>query len=135
MDIDLSKELLDILIENSSRILVAGFGVNWAAESSFFNVVRLLQDEVHLREYFGQRVRETLSLRDPGVELGQVPIELIELVAHEFRWPELLEMAEQRVGMFYRGDARLAIGDRAGHIREAYNDDWENREFYDRYKK
>ena len=54
MDSAFAKKLLDVLIDNALRILGAGFGVNWA-ESTFFDIVRLLQRESNLRGYFLER--------------------------------------------------------------------------------
>lgn len=135
MDASFAKKLLDVLIENALRILAAGFGVNWA-ESSFFDVVRLLRQEEVLKGYFLERVRATFAMPAPGgLSPGTVPIELIELVAHELRWPELLELAQQRISTFFGGDAALAIGDIAHRLSEAYEDKWQDREFYEHYKR
>jgi hypothetical protein len=134
MDASFASRLLDILIENALRIMAAGFGVNWA-ESSFFDVVRLLRQEKMLKGYFLEKVRATFAMPAPGrLDPGMVPIELIELVAHEFRWPELQELAQQRIRMFFGGDAALAIGDIARRLSEAYQDNWQDREFYEQYK-
>jgi hypothetical protein len=134
MDVHFATKLLDILVENGSRILAAGFGVNWA-ESSFFDAVRLLRQEEVLRPHFLERVRVTFAARSPEqLNPGMVPIELIELVAHELRWPELLELAKQRVGKFFGGDATLAIGDIARRLSEAYQENWQDREFYEHYR-
>lgn len=134
MEIQFSAKLLNLLIENGLRILAAGFGVNWA-EGSFFDVVRLLREEEDLKPYFLDRARATMLLPAPGqLEPGTVPPELIELVAHELRWPELLEIARLRIERVFGGDVSLAIGDIAGHLPKAYDDAWEDREFYRRYK-
>lgn len=134
MDANFSQKLLDVLIENALRILAAGFGVNWA-ESSFFDIVRLLQKEEVLKEYFLERVRTTFAMSSPGsLDPGTVPTELIELVAHEFRWPELQVLAQQRINTVFGGDAMLAIGDVAHRLQEAYKDDWQDREFYEHYR-
>ncbi|HNI23406.1 MAG TPA: hypothetical protein PLK47_11430 [Plasticicumulans sp.] len=133
MDADLARKLLDVLIDNASRILLAGFGVNWT-ESTFFDVVRLLRHEASLKSYFLDRTRETLALPDPGrLDAGTVPPELIELVAHEFRWPEFLQLASERVDNLFGGDTRLAVGDIASRLPEAFDDAWRDREFYERY--
>lgn len=133
MDIQFSTKLLNLLIENGLRVLAAGFGVDWA-EGSFFDVVRLLREEKDLKPYFLDRVRATMLSPAPGqLEPGTVPPELIELVAHELRWPELLEIARLRIDKVFRGDATLAVGDIAWHLPKAYDDAWEDREFYHRY--
>ena len=136
MDPSRAQDLIDVLIENSRRILDAGFGVN-AAESTFFDVVRLLRIQgPEARNHFVDRVRATLESREPGdLIAGAVPVELIELVAHELRWPELKVVAEERLQRFFRGDRTLAIGDVAASIGSAYDDNWRDREFYERYKR
>lgn len=134
METSVATKLLDVLIENALRIMTSGFGVNWA-ESSFFDVVRLLRQEDDLKDYFLKRVGATLALRAPGqLDPGTVPIELIELVAHELRWPELLDLAQQRIVKFFDGDPTLAIGDLADRLPKAYEGNWEDREFYEHYK-
>lgn len=128
-----SSQLLDILIENSLRILAAGFGVN-SAEASFFEVIRILREEPELRSVFDSKVRFALSLRSPErLDSGSLPIELIELVAHEMRWPELLQIADDRMESFFSGDRALAVNDIASRIPAAFRDDWEDREFYRHY--
>ena len=63
MNSEYAQKLLDIYIDNSSRIMNAGFGVNMA-ESSFFDVVRLLREESSLKICFLERVRSTFAVRD-----------------------------------------------------------------------
>lgn len=134
MDLEFAKRLLDILIENSMRILVGGFGVN-CAEVTFFEVVQLLKDDTRLRGYFLSRVKDTLDAPNPGaLQIGLIPPELIELASHELRWPEFLELAKNRVIDRFDGDDALAVGDVATHIPEAFNDNWADREFYSRYQ-
>lgn len=134
MDISFATKLLDVLVENALRILAAGFGVNWA-ESSFFDVVRLLKQQEDLKGHFLERVRATFAMRAPGrLDPGTVPIELIEVVAHELRWPELQKLAHERIEKFFSGDTMLAVGDIAHRLPEAYEDDWQDREFYVRYR-
>lgn len=61
------------------------------------------------------------------------PRELIELVAHEFRWSELLEMCEVRVQKMYDGDESRAVNDISKHVSLAFDDNWSDRIFYRRY--
>lgn len=134
MEINLSKKLLDILIENSLKILSAGFGLNWV-ESAFFEIVRLLRQEEKLKDYFLDRSRATLLMKDPSrLDVGMVPIELIELVTYEFRWPEMRKIAEDRIDKKFSGDKKLAIGDIVSRVFEAYDDNWRDKEFYEHYK-
>ncbi|MBK1654276.1 hypothetical protein [Allochromatium vinosum] len=134
MDCALARKLLDILIDNGTQILRAGFGLNWA-EASFFDVIRLLREESSLKGYFLDRVGTTFATPEPGrLDSGTVPSELIELVAHELRWSELQVMAQRRIADVFGGDAALAIGDFAHSLVAAYEDDWRDREFYLRYR-
>ena len=110
-----------------------GFGVD-RAESSFFDVVDLLREEESLKAHFLERVRTMLEKRDAGsLEPGSVPKELIQLVAHELRWREIESLSRRRVDLFFHGDPLLAVGDIACGISAAFDDDWEDREFYRRY--
>jgi len=133
MDHSSSRRLLDILIENSARILRAGFGVN-RAESTFFDVVDLLKENSSLKSYFLELVDYTFAKKDSGaLDAGMVPRELIELVAHEVRWKEFLDLAESRIRKVFHGDGSLAVGDVAHGVIDAYKNDWRDREFYKRY--
>ena len=135
MNQEYSTRLLDLLIENGRRILGAGFGLNYA-EGSLFDVINFLRQEGDLKDHFLQRAKAAFALREPnGLEPGSVPTELIELVAHELRWPEFRELSQERVNKFFGGDLRLARGDLAAHVLDAYSDDWKDRIFYKRYAK
>jgi hypothetical protein len=128
-------ELIDILVENALRIMRAGFGVN-RAESTFFEIIDLLREDTTLKAHFLDKVRITMAMRDPGrLEPGMVPKELIELAAHELRWREFQQLAQQRIADIFGGDEALAIGDLAQHIPEALKDYWADREYYDRYRR
>lgn len=134
MEPAVANTLLDTLIENSLQILRAGFGMNWV-ESTFFDIILLLRQENALKAPFLEKVRATFAKRDPGsLDVGTVPRELIELVAHELRWRELQELANKRIEQFFGGDTRLAVGDVAHSISKAYDDNWRDREFYQRYR-
>ncbi len=134
MDIRYAKQLLIILVENVTRLLNAGFGVNHA-ESSLFQVVGLLQEEPDLKEVFLERVQFTLNAKDPrSCDEGMVPVELIELVTHELKWPELKSIADARIRDKFDSDSLRAVGDVSIKIYDAFNDDWEDREFYAYYQ-
>lgn len=80
-------------------------------------------------------VRFTFDAHDPGkCDPGMVPTELIELAAHELRWPEFKKIANDRITNRFNSDHSLAVGDVCMRIDEAYSDDWEDREFYARYQ-
>lgn len=133
MDANYANKLLDVLIENASRVLAAGFGVNWA-EAQFFEVVRLLRIEASVKSAFLDKVARTFTARSPeSLATGMVPVELIELVAHELRWPEILDLAQGRIDKFFGGDPSLAVGDVAQYLSAAYDNNWRDREFYERY--
>lgn len=134
MDIKFGIRLLDVLVENCSRILTQGFGVNWA-ESAFFDVVRLLRQNDELKDYFLLKVQATFALRTPEILTpNTVPIELIELVAHELRWPQILELAHSRIDTFFNGNESLAANDIEHRLTRAYEDNWPNKIFYERYQ-
>lgn len=133
MDISYAEKLLDILIANSSRILRAGFGVNYA-EPALFAVIDLLIENPSLKEYFLSRVLHTFCLDDPSsLRGGAVPVELIELVAHELRWDEIRIIAEDRIRKVFSGDYNLTVGDISQRIIEAFDDCWPDKEFYKHY--
>jgi hypothetical protein len=128
--IEHAQKLLDIYISNAKSILDANFGVD-RAESALFDVIYTLQENVMLRQYFLERVKNTLSRADCW--FGEIPTELIELAVHELKWPEFLELSKKRIDDFWHGDVTFAIGDVAGRMLAAYNDDWEDRDFYQHY--
>lgn len=135
MEAQFQIELLDVLIENANRLLRAGFGLDWN-EPGFFQIIDLLRESADLKKHFIEKVRSTFALRDPGLTLeGTVPRELVELVAHEFRWPEIQDLAARRIEIVFHGDASMAAGDVARSVSQAYADDWEDREYYKRYTK
>ncbi len=135
MDTNNAKELLDILIENSLRILRAGFGVN-AAESAFFDSIDLIRANPFLKAYFLEKVRLTFASSDPGrLDVGTVPRELIELAAHELQWYEFRHYADERIQKVFGGRLASAAGDIAAGVIDAYAQNWSDREFYKRYSK
>lgn len=126
-------QLLGILIDNARRILDGGFGVD-RAEHAFFQVIDFVDEEPVLRPGFLDLVQRTLRDRSPsGLDEGQVPRELIELAAHELRWPEFRILAEERRERFFGGSRSFAASDPAESILKALEDDWEDRDFYTRY--
>jgi hypothetical protein len=135
MHIDSAKILLNILIENSVRILAAGFGVN-AAESSFFDVINLLRSEPTLRTHFLDKAALTFALPDSGIlNADMPPQELIELVVHELKWDELQVLAHNRVKNVFSNDWVLAIADISQKVVDAKDASWADREFYSFYSK
>jgi len=134
MDTEYAKNLMGILIENSARILRAGFGVN-SAEHAFFAVIDLVRQFPLLKIDLLERVANTLNHGDSGLlNEGMVPRELIELIAHEMQWKELQELAERRVCDKFHGDWACAISDISSGIIRAQSKTWEDRDFYERYR-
>jgi hypothetical protein len=134
MDFAIQQKLLRLLVANAQRILNAKFGVN-AAEVTFFEIVELIRSEQNLKATFLEMAGETFLQPDGwGCTEHAAPLELVELVAHEFRWPEIADLADKRIEKYFKGDRSLAIGDIAMRIRAALSDDWEDREFYARYE-
>lgn len=133
MESPYARKLLAILIENSSRILLAGYGVNYA-EPALFSVIALLKECPDLKEDFISMVVDAFSMHDPETARGGgLPVELIELVAHELRWPEIRNAAEKRISDKFMGDKSRAIGDVSVRVINAFDDEWEDREFYNQY--
>ncbi len=62
-----------------------------------------------------------------------MPSELVELLAHEMKWGEFNDLAEERIQNLFGGDRELAISDLSFHVLEAVRDDWEDRHFYRKY--
>lgn len=134
MDIEYAKVLLGILIENSARILRAGFGVN-SAEHAFFAVIDLIRQCAALKYDLLDRIAVTLRQNDAGLlNEGMVPQELIELITHEMNWDELRDLAEQRVHDKFHDNWAFAISDISRKIIDAQSENWDGRKFYERYR-
>lgn len=133
MDIKFAESLLDIYIQNVVKILDSNFGVDHA-ENTMFDAISLLSDYSELKPIFLKKVADTFAIRSrDAFDYNTIPEDFIELCAHELRWSELLELAEERVKTFFRGDITLAAGDVSSSIRDAYDDKWTDRMFYRRY--
>jgi hypothetical protein len=133
MNIEYAERLLDIYIQNVTRILDSKFGVD-RAENAMFDAISLLRDYSELRPVFLKKVADTFAIRSrDNFDYNTIPEEFIELCAHELRWAEILELAKDRVKAFFHGDVTLAAGDVSCSIRDAYNDDWMDRMFYKHY--
>ncbi|EUB98385.1 hypothetical protein PMI07_004666 [Rhizobium sp. CF080] len=133
MDIEYSTKLLDILVENCRRIFASGFGID-QAECSMFQVVELLRAETVLKASFLKKVEITFEKTDAyGLDDGSVPRELIELVVHEFQWPEFDALAKKRLLKLFNNNKSLAISDMSMTVQNAYREDWEDKEFYRKY--
>lgn len=134
MDIKYAERLLDIYIQNATKILDSNFGVD-CAESTMFEAIDLLRIYSELKPGFLKKVANTFALRTrDAFDYSTMPTDFIELCAHELRWPEFLELAKDRVEDFFHGDISLAAGDIAVSIRDAYRDEWLDRMFYRHYQ-
>ena len=133
MDAESAIRLFQIYVVNSVRILNEGFGVD-RAESNFFDAIALAKEHPSVRESAIEAMRlELQNTSAASIEVGQFPKELMELFAHETRWEELRALAVARIRDRFGGDMSAAAGDVAVHIIGALSDDWEDREFYQRY--
>lgn len=135
IDLDLrsAKKLLDILCGNANRIILAGFGIG-PAESTFFEVVKLLRSHEDLKPYAIELISSVMASRNGGTTKDcRMPSELVELLAHEMKWGEFNDLAEERIQNLFGGDRELAISDLSFHVLEAVRDDWEDRHFYRKY--
>ncbi len=132
MDLESAFGLLDILCENANRIIEPGYGLR-AAESTFFEVVGLIRSNEQLKPYVLRKVSTVMKTRDVASGVA-MPSELVELLAHEFRWPEFKDLAEQRLQALFDGDRLLAMSDLSDHVILALQDNWECRTFYRHYE-
>jgi hypothetical protein len=127
MQHDYAVKLLDIYVGNAWQIFNAGFGCD-RAEAAMFAVIDLLREFEELRPDFLQRVSLTSGKVDCwGTEPGAVPRELIELAIHELRWPEFLQLIEHRRLSFKHDRSHIAL-------LEAFEANWPDREYYQRYQ-
>jgi hypothetical protein len=134
MKLERAEVLLDILIENSMRILRPGFGMD-NVESNFFEIVDLLRSNSDLKKKFLEMTRITMSSDEPGrLDVGMAPRELIELVAHELQWSEIRSLSEERVRIRFGDDKSSARGDIAMSVIDAFDKDWGDRQFYRHFR-
>jgi cell division FtsZ-interacting protein ZapD len=120
-------------ISDLSGTLNERYGIE-TVEGTLFEIVDMLRENPNLKAQFLEMVEQTFSKRWPYA-LGEngVPAELIELTTHELKWPEFEVLANKRIQEFFGEDEILAINDVAHKVKEAYAEDWEDREFFERY--
>lgn len=120
-------------ISKLSTTLNDGCGIE-TVEDALFDIVDMLRNRPGLRVQFLEMVDQTFSKRWPYA-LGEnsVPSELIELATHELKWPEFADLASKRIQEVFGGDELLAMSDVSQRVKQAYADDWEDREFFERY--
>ena len=132
-DIKYAEKLLDIYIQNATKILDSNFGVD-CAENTMFEAIDLLRGYSELKPIFLKKVADTFALRTrDNFDYNTIPRDFIELCVHELRWPEFLELAKERVRVYFHDDRTLAAGDVSRSIQDAYSDEWMDRMYYKRY--
>lgn len=124
---------LEAAISDLSKTLNEGFGIE-TTEDALFKIIDMLRSDHDRKAQFLKMVQQSFMNRDPsGLYENGVPRELVELATHELRWPEFANLADNRVHLLFGGDERLAISDVSQGVKRAYADDWEDREFFQRY--
>ena len=134
MDLEAARSRLGFLTANAVAIVGADLGLGVAGDV-FFKIVDLIREHPGLRQDAIENIARVMGKRDPALlEDALFPPELVELLAHEFAWPEFAQLCDRRIAEILYGDPSFAIGDLAGRVREALAPDWEDREFYGRYR-
>lgn len=124
---------LELAIADLSKTLNEGFGIE-TTEDALFKIIDMLRSDQDQKAHFLNMVEQSFMNRDPsGLFENGVPRELVELATHELRWPEFANLADKRVRSLFGGDEHLAISDVSQGVKRAYADDWEDREFFQRY--
>lgn len=120
-------------ISELSNTLSSGHGIE-TTEGALFEIVDMLRRNTALKAEFLGMVERSFENRSPsGLFEDGVPRELIELATHELKWPEFSILADRRIRDVFGGDESLAISDVSLGVKQAYADDWEDREFFQRY--
>jgi hypothetical protein len=124
---------LSLAISDLFTTLNEGRGIE-AVEGDLFEIIDMLREDPKLKSQFLEMAEQTFKKRWPYA-LGEnsVPSELLELATHELRWPEFEILANKRIQDIFGGDELLAISDVSYGIKQAYADDWEDRQFFHRY--
>lgn len=124
---------LTVAISNLSNTLNEGYGIE-TTEDALFEIVEMLREDEALKIPFLAMVERSFMNRSPsGLAENGVPRELVELATHELKWPEFGILADKRIQDLFGGDEGLAISDVSHGVKQAYADDWEDREFFQRY--
>lgn len=124
---------LEAAISDLKNTLNDGFGIE-TIEDALFKVIDMLRNDQDCKARFLDMVEQSFMNRDPsGLFENGVPRELVELATHELRWTEFENLADKRVRLLFGGDERLAISDVSQGVKRAYADDWEDREFFQKY--
>lgn len=124
---------LTVAISKLSNTLNEGYGIE-TTEDALFEIVEMLREDEALKIPFLAMVERSFMNRSPsGLAENGVPRELVELATHELKWPEFGILADKRIQDLFGGDEGLAISDVSHGVKQAYADDWEDREFFQRY--
>lgn len=120
------KSLFTILIENVARILEAGFGVE-SVESALFEILWVTSNYEDSKEVLLGLIEGEIPRKCTGeMGFGSIPLELLELLIHEYKWKEIIELVES-------SDSRSTTKMLADELREAMSDEWKGREMYRHY--
>lgn len=124
---------LAVAISDLSNTLNEGYGIE-TTEDALFEIVEMLRGDESLKAQFLAMIERSFLNRSPsGLSENGVPRELVELATHELKWPEFAILADKRIQDLFGGDESLAISDVSHAVKKAYADDWEDREFFQRY--
>lgn len=124
---------LAVAISDLSNTLSEGYGIE-TTEDALFEIVEMLRGNESLKAQFLAMVERSFMNRSPsGLSENGVPRELVELATHELKWPEFAILADKRIQDLFGGDESSAISDVSHGVKQAYADDWEDREFFQRY--
>lgn len=124
---------LEASIFELSKTLSEGVGIE-TTEEALFEIVDMIRIDPVQKVQFLSMVEQSFMNRDPsGLSKNGVRRELVELATHELKWPEFEVLANKRIQDFFAGNEGLAISDVSNGVKQAYADDWEDREFFQSY--
>lgn len=133
---EVAKEYTELLLDHAFQIFSKQYGVNYA-EHVFIEIVRVIRDTPSLKAHFLAMIEKTLSVDDVYLYYLKerpenfVSGELIEFLAHIFRWSEFSDLAQKRKARRFGKDLDpRRSSDIADGIIDALSDDWADREFY-----
>lgn len=95
------------------------------AEPNYLKCLQIIRSAPEMRPQFA----ELLKLLFDTNEVSDEPIAFL---MHVLRWSEVRAWAEQKMRQMH---APIATGRPLEKIIEAFNDDWENQEFYELFAK
>lgn len=116
---DLKRELLA-----AEHILNTQYSFE-KAEPNYLRCLEIIESAPEMRPQFSELLK---SLFDAN----EVSDEPLAFLMHALRWPEVREWAE---GSIRRMSNPIADGRPLEKVIEAFNDEWENKEFYELFRK